>query len=61
MVPNQNYKLLPMNALKDLELVLHINPYAFFSSGYKSCRDSLGKEEYEKNFGSIDGIYPELN
>ena len=49
LVPNSSYKLIPMNALKDLQIILHFNPYAYFSSGYKSARDSLGAYEY-KNF-----------
>lgn len=33
LMPQSSYKLIPMNGIKDLNIVLRLSEYAFFSSG----------------------------
>lgn len=34
LIPNESYRLIPMQALKNLMLEFRLNEYAMFTSGY---------------------------
>lgn len=36
LLPPELYKLIPMNIMEELVIELRVNPYALFSSGFKS-------------------------
>lgn len=37
LMPHQSYRYIPMVALNNLEIQIRLNPYAFFTSGYKNA------------------------
>ena len=43
MLPPELYKLIPMNIMEELVLELRVNPFALFSSGFKSNWMTTGK------------------
>lgn len=57
LIPEQNFKLLPMSALRELIFEFKMSPYAMFSSNNKIARDyKVSKFEIVMEIVELDPV-----